>query len=67
MKGCSFSQILIITIYYSIYTTYVYGFSKHRGVSSIKISPLREGILPPEEVTATSVGYRTRERVSTGN
>jgi hypothetical protein len=42
MKGCSSSQILFITIYYCIYTTYVYGFSKHSGGSSIKISSLRE-------------------------
>jgi hypothetical protein len=66
MEGCSSSQIVFITIYYCIYTTYVYGFSKHSGVSSIKISPLRERILPSEEVTATSVGCRTRERVSPG-
>ena len=40
--------------------------SKHSGVSSIKINPLRELILPPEELTATSVGCRTREHVSPG-
>jgi hypothetical protein len=66
MKGCSSSQILFIAVYYCIYTTYVYGFSKHSGLSTIKISPLRERILPPEEVTATNVGCRTKERVSAG-
>lgn len=66
MKGCCSSQILFITICYCIYTAYVYGFSKHTGVPSTKISPLRERILPHEEVTATSVGCKTRERVSPG-
>ena len=66
MKGCFPSQILFIKIYYCIYTTDVYGFSKHSGMSSIKTSPLRERIFLPEEVTSTSVGCRTRERVSPG-
>jgi hypothetical protein len=63
MKGCSSSQILFNTIYYCVYTTHIYRFSKHSGVSSFKISPLRERMLPPEEVTATSALCRTRERV----
>ena len=66
-KQCSSSQIIIfITICYFIKTPQVYAFAKHSGVSSMKISPLRERILQPEEVTTTSVVCRTRERVSPG-